>query len=59
VFRLFTGQAEELHAQAERFRDDLRQAGYDVDLVRHAGYSHMGVILAPGTVDALAELAFE
>lgn len=58
-FRLFTGQVEELHAQAERFRDELRQAGYEVDLVRHADRSHMGVILAPGTVDALVDLAFD
>ena len=33
-------------------------AGYDVDLVNFPGYSHMGVILGPGTVDALVDLAF-
>jgi acetyl esterase/lipase len=58
AFRLFTGQVEELHAQAERFRDALEGAGYAVELVRHADRSHAGVILAPGTDDALADLAF-
>jgi acetyl esterase/lipase len=58
AFRLFTGQVEELHAQAERFRDALMDAGYDVVLVRHPDRSHGGVILAPGTDVALADLAF-
>lgn len=58
VFRLFTGQVEELHAQAERFRDDLTRAGFEVELVRHPDLSHGSVIFAPGTVEALVELAF-
>jgi acetyl esterase/lipase len=59
VFRLFTGQVEELHLQAEQFQEQLRMAGYDVELVRQDGLSHMGVIMSPGTVEALADLAFE
>ncbi len=58
VFHLFTGAVEELHAQAERFRDDLEQAGFAVELVRHPELSHGSVIFAPGTVEALVDLAF-
>jgi acetyl esterase/lipase len=58
AFRLFSGIEEQLHAQAERFRDDLQQAGYDVELVRHSELSHSAVIFAAGTVDALVDLAF-
>jgi acetyl esterase/lipase len=58
VFRLFTGLVDELNVQAERFRDALEEAGYEVELVRHPDRSHLGVVLAPGTDDALADLAF-
>jgi acetyl esterase/lipase len=58
VFRLFSGREEQLHAQAERFRSDLERADYVVELVRHPELSHDEVITAPGTVDALVDLAF-
>lgn len=58
VFRLFSGREEQLESQAARFRNDLEQAGFDVELVQHPGLSHEEVILAPGTVDALVDLAY-
>lgn len=57
-FRLFTGSVEELHTQAEQFRDDLAEAGFQVTLVRDPSLSHAAVMSAPGAVDALVELAF-
>lgn len=59
AFRLFTGEIEQLHAQAERFRDDLVSAGFEVELVRHPELSHEAVVLAPGTVEAVVELAYK
>jgi acetyl esterase/lipase len=58
VFRLFSGRESQLHAQAERFLHGLERSGFDVDLVRHPELSHEEVILAPGTIDALVDLAY-
>jgi acetyl esterase/lipase len=58
VFRLFSGIEEQLHAQAERFRKDLEEGGFDVEVVRHPELSHGAMIFAPGTVEALVDLAF-
>jgi acetyl esterase/lipase len=60
AFDLYTGQVEQLHRQAERFRDALIAAGHEVTLTRQPelGHGMFSSPLAPGLVDGLVAAAY-
>jgi acetyl esterase/lipase len=61
TFNLYTGEVEQLHRQAERFRDALTAAGHKVTLIRQPelGHGMFSSPLAPGLVDGLVAAAYE